>query len=161
VTAAAGPQRSPVRSAFEQAVVRIRLADIDALREVGAKTKRSSKYAQIAASIREVGIIEPPVVRHPASPGRYLLLDGHLRLEILKERGDAEVTCLVATDDEAFTYNKRISRLAVVQEHRMVLKLIERKVPEARIARALNIDLARCRARSGYSTASAPRRSRS
>ena len=29
-----------------------------------------------------------------------------------------EVDCLVSTDDEAFTYNKRISRLSAVQEHK-------------------------------------------
>jgi hypothetical protein len=135
-----GREWAEVATAFEQAPVRLRIADIEALHEVGPKIKRSSKYAQIAASIREVGIIEPPVVaRHPAAPGRYLLLDGHLRLEILREQGELEVTCLVATDDEAFTYNKRISRLAVIQEHRMIQRLIERKVPEARIARSLNI----------------------
>jgi ParB-like chromosome segregation protein Spo0J len=37
----------------------------------------------------------------------YLLLDGHIRLEMLKEIGETQVRCLVATDDEAFTYNKR------------------------------------------------------
>jgi hypothetical protein len=34
----------------------------------------------------------------------------------------------VSTDDEAFTYNKRISRIAPIQEHRMILKAIERGV---------------------------------
>src|SRR3546814_5438728 len=62
----------------------------------------------IAASIREVGIIEPPVVvRIKGQRDRYRLLDGHIRIEILKERGDKDVVCLVATDDEAITYNKR------------------------------------------------------
>jgi ParB-like chromosome segregation protein Spo0J len=112
------------------------------LRSVPAKVRRSSKYARITASIREVGVIEPPVVaRHPSKPGRYLLLDGHLRVAVLEERGDLDVVCLIATDDEAFTYNKRINRLAIVQEHRMILKAIEDRVPEDRIARALNIDI--------------------
>jgi len=31
---------------------------------------------------------------------------------------------LISTDDEAFTYNKRISRLSAVQEHRMIAKAI-------------------------------------
>jgi len=52
-----------------------------------------------------------------------------------------EVECLVSTDDEAFTYNKRISRLAAVQEHRMIVKAVERGVPEARIAKALDLDV--------------------
>ena len=51
------------------------------------------------------------------------------------------MVCLVSTDDEAFTYNKRVNRIAIIQEHRMILKAIERGVPEERIAKALNIDV--------------------
>jgi len=50
--------------------------------------------------------------------------------------------CLIATDDEAFTYNKRISRLATIQEHKMILKAISAGVPEERIAKALDINVA-------------------
>ena len=136
----------PIRSAFESAGIRIPIANIEMLRSVPAKVRRSSKYARITASIREVGVIEPPVVaRHPSKPGRYLLLDGHLRVAVLEERGDLDVVCLIATDDEAFSYNKRINRLAIVQEHRMILKAIEDRVPEERIARALNIDISTLR----------------
>lgn len=131
-----------ISAAFDRTLIVLDEKLIEMLREVGPKIKRSSKYAQIAASIREIGVIEPPVVvRHPNNPGRYLLLDGRLRLDILRSQGTAEVTCLLAIDDEAFTYNKRISRLAAVQEHRMILKLIERNVPAERIARSLNIDV--------------------
>jgi hypothetical protein len=93
-------------------------------------------------SIKEAGVIEPPVVaRHPTRKGRYLLLDGHLRIEALKELGETNVVCIVSTDDEAYTYNKRISRLATVQEHRMILRAIKRGVSEKRIAKALDIDV--------------------
>ena len=134
--------RPTVATAFERTPIVLDESVIEALHEVGPNIKRSSKYAQIAASIREIGIVEPPVVvRHPVQAGKYLLLDGHLRLDILRSNGVKDVACLPATDDEAFTYNKRISRLAAIQEHRMILKLIERNVPEARIARSLNIDV--------------------
>ena len=53
--------------------------------------------------------------------------------------------CLIATDDEAFTYNKRISRLATIQEHKMILKAIKSGVPEERIAKALDINVAMIR----------------
>jgi RepB plasmid partitioning protein/ParB/Sulfiredoxin domain len=128
--------------AFEGRAMRIPITDIEPLRLVSSSAKRTAKYAKIVASIREVGIIEPPVVaRNRAAPGKYLLLDGHLRLEVLKDAGDDHVVCLVSTDDEAFTYNKRVSRLAIVQEHKMILRAIERGVPEERIAKALNIDV--------------------
>jgi len=121
----------PSQQAFEAEHVTVAIAEIRLLRPTSAGTRQSSKYAQIAASVAEVGLVEPPIVaRHPHEPGVYLLLDGHLRIDILREKGAQHVVCLVATDDEAFTYNKRISRLAAVQEHRMILKAIERSVPE-------------------------------
>jgi hypothetical protein len=135
-----------VKLAFEEASLRIPMADILPLRVVSAAVKRSVKYGQIAASIIEVGIIEPPVVaRDAADPSRYHLLDGHLRVEIMRERGEAEIVCLVATDDEAFTYNKRISRIATIQEHRMILNAVKKGVSEERLARALNVDISSIR----------------
>jgi hypothetical protein len=58
-----------------------------------------------------------------------------------------EVCCLISTDDEAFTYNKRVNRIAIIQEHRMILKAIENGVPEERIARSLNVDVGSIRRR--------------
>jgi hypothetical protein len=52
---------------------------------------------------------------------------------------------LIATDDEAYTYNKRISRIATIQEHVMILKAIKSGVSEERIAKVLNVDVARIR----------------
>jgi len=132
----------PARMSFEESGVRLAIADIHPLKLVTEAIKKSPKYTQIAASMREVGIIEPPVVsRDRTTPGKYLLLDGHLRIELLKELGEQEVVCLISTDDEAFTYNKRVSRLAIIQEHRMILKAIERGASEERIAKTLNINI--------------------
>ncbi len=131
-----------VEMAFEKEVTRIGIADIHPLYLVTAATRQTIKYKRIAASIREIGVIEPIVVaRDRSDPRKYLLLDGHLRLDVLKDRGATEIDCLISTDDEAFTYNKRISRLAIIQEHKMILKAIERGVPQARLARALNINV--------------------
>ncbi|KTE75071.1 MULTISPECIES: plasmid partitioning protein RepB C-terminal domain-containing protein [unclassified Sphingopyxis] len=136
------PSNRKVRLAFETASLRIPLSDIETLRDVSDAIRRSMKYGQIAASMQEVGIIEPPVVvRLPGDRERYRLLDGHLRLDILRIRGDKDVVCLIATDDEAVTYNKRISRMAIVQEHKMILKALERGVSEERLARALNVNI--------------------
>ena len=49
--------------------------------------------------------------------------------------------CLVAKDDESYTYNSRINRLSTVQEHFMIRRAIERGVSKERLARALSIDL--------------------
>ncbi|WP_244549728.1 plasmid partitioning protein RepB C-terminal domain-containing protein [Bradyrhizobium erythrophlei] len=133
---------------FEERTLVVRLADIQPLKLVSEEVKRSAKYRQIAASIAEIGLVEPPVVaRSRDVSGRFLLLDGHLRLEVLKDCGLVEIECLVSTEDEAFTYNKRVNRIAIIQEHRMILKAIEKGVSEARIAKALNVDVASIRRR--------------
>lgn len=130
-----------VAHAFEDDCVTLAVDALLPVRVLRTATKSSKKYQQITASIREVGLVEPPVVaRDPANPGTFLLLDGHVRIEVLKDLGIEQVECLVSTDDEAFTYNKRISRLSPVQEHKMIRRAIERGVPEEKIAKALDIN---------------------
>ena len=102
----------------------------------------TQKFKQIRASIEEIDLIEPlsvaPVDR---KSGQHLLLDGHIRLLALRELGYAEVPCLVATDDETYTYNNRINRLSSVQEHLMIRRAVERGVSPERLAKALCVDL--------------------
>lgn len=137
-----------LKIAFETSSLRIPLTQIQPLREVSDRVRKSVKYNQIAASIKEVGIIEPPVVvRDSKDPELFHLLDGHLRVEISKEQGIKAVVCLVATDDEAFTYNKRVNRLAIIQEHKMIMTAIQKGVPEERLARALNVNISSIRSR--------------
>lgn len=102
----------------------------------------SVKYRQVLSSIREVGVIEPLVVGAlDRQTGKHLLLDGHLRLIALKELGHTSTACLISTDDEAYTYNKRVNRLSTIQEHWMVRRAIERGVSPQRLAAALSVDV--------------------
>lgn len=132
-----------IKVGFDAQTVDLQLHQIIPIKLVAQAARDSQKFKQIVASIREVGIIEPPVVAPDSqSRNRYILLDGHLRVEALKEIGEDVVTCLVSTDDEAFTYNKHINRLSTVQEHRMIVRAVERGVPEEKIAKALNVNVA-------------------
>lgn len=140
------PTDGSVFSAFEKEIRSIGLSDLIPLHVVPEESKKSQRYLKVLSSVREIGLVEAPVVtRDKETPGKYLLLDGHVRIEVLKELGVEKIECLIATDDEAYTYNKRISRLATIQEHYMILKAIERGVSEEAIARTLhvNIDLIR------------------
>ena len=79
----------PVKLGFEEASLRIPLDSILPLRDISETVRKSIKYNQIAASIAEVGIIEPPVVARDARDrDRYHLLDGHLRIDIMRGRGE-------------------------------------------------------------------------
>src|SRR5689334_20935177 len=95
-----------VKASFEPNLFNFPIAVIVPLREIPDSLRATQKYKQIAASMEHVGLIEPLVV-FPAARDRYWLLDGHVRLDILKSRGIAQARCLLATDDEAYTYNKR------------------------------------------------------
>ena len=135
-----------VRIAFNPNGVVVPLSNILPTKQLKPIVKASQKYQQILSSVREVGIIEPLIVfPHGTNAGTYLLLDGHVRFEVLKELGQAHTRCLIATDDEAYTYNKRVNRLATIQEHIMILKAIKNGVAEDRIAKALNVDVASIR----------------
>ncbi len=133
-------------SGFEGEMLTLDLDRIVPLKMLKKSNLESQKFKQIISSIKEVGIIEPLVVsRQPgkdsAKSRRYILLDGHMRLEALKQMGETSTLCLVSTDDEAFTYNKYISRQPPIQEHKMIETMVKDGVPEEKIARALNINV--------------------
>ena len=135
-----------IHAAFEPETVNVELGDLVPLRKTEPKVLKSRRFEQILSSVREVGVIEPPtVVRQEGGTGKFYLVHGYLRVEALRVLEAPSVVCLVGTDDEVYTYNKRINRLAPIQEQRMIVKAIERGVSEERIARALSLNVASIR----------------
>ena len=114
--------------------------------ETRSGNQPNRRYRRIEASIQEIGIIEPLVV-YPQTRGteQYILLDGHIRFEILKGMGQNEVDCLVAMDDEGITYNHEVNQVSAIQEHFMIMEAIRRGLSEERIAKTLNVDIAAIR----------------
>ena len=134
----------PVKMAFEHQIIRLALSDILPTRHVPDSTKQTARYKRIVSSIAEVGVVEPLIVaRRGKDGGPFILVDGHLRHAALLDLGTSDVLCLITNDDEGFTYNKRVSRLATIQEHYMIVKAIERGASEEKLARALNVDIKR------------------
>ena len=129
---------------FLDDAIRVPLDRIAPTRPLSQGIHQTRKYRMILASVKDVGIIEPLAVFPDSGSGKqknYILLDGHLRLEALKQLGETEAVCLVSTDDESFTYNRRVNRLSSVQEHNMIVKAIEQGVSKERIAEALDVDI--------------------
>jgi ParB-like chromosome segregation protein Spo0J len=129
-----------VKTAFLPETVQVPLEKILPTSKLKPGASSTARYKSIEASVREIGIIEPLVV-YPTKDksGTYVLLDGHVRLEVLRALGHVEATCLISTDDESCTYNHRVNRLAPIQEYRMILKAMDAGVSEERIAKALNV----------------------
>ncbi len=112
---------------------------------VDDRMRADKKYRQIAASVKHVGVIEPLVV-YRKGQGKYRVIDGNKRLDILKEQGATDVRCLLTTDDEAYTYNKRVNYLSPIGEHFMILRALSH-VSEERIAAAADVDVATIRSK--------------
>ncbi len=130
-----------IKQGFQTQLLELSTTELLFTKVITPQIKQGRKYAQVLSSIREVGLIEQPVVAPLKKNGGYLLLDGHLRIAALKELGIERVTCLISTDDEAYTYNKYINRLSAIQEHRMIMKAVQSGVSEEKIANALNVDV--------------------
>ena len=132
--------RKATKAAFGRYIVTLPVSRITPQREPPAATKSKPCYKQIAASLEHVGLIEPLVVF--AEPdGNFMLVDGNTRFAILKSRGITEVACIVAKDDEAYTYNRRVSHVPPISQHFMLLRVLENGVSEDRVAAALNVDI--------------------
>jgi hypothetical protein len=128
--------------AFDRQVLQVGLDRLLPSRAHQKDIVKTRRFVQIRASMAEIGLIEPLSITRPdPSTGLYTLLDGHLRLLAARELGWNSVACLCARDDEGYTYNKRVNRLSTVQEHYMILRALERGVPEDRLARALDLDI--------------------
>ncbi len=108
--------------------------------QITQEIRKSKKYKQIASSIEHVGLVEPLVVCSLPND-QYLLLDGALRLDSLKRCNVREVLCILSTDDEGYTYNKRVNHLSNIGEHYMILKALSNGVSERDISVSLSVDV--------------------
>lgn len=138
--------KSAVQAAFERHVVVLPLNIVVPQKVVTKGQREGDFYRQITASLKHVGLIEPLIV-YPRGPGEYLLLEGHVRLEILKSLGVTEAKCLLSTDDEAYTYNRHVNYIPAVAQHFMLLEALKNGLTEERIALALDVSIESIRAR--------------
>jgi ParB-like chromosome segregation protein Spo0J len=137
-----------VSIAFDPEGMVLPVTSILPLKQVRTSIIGTQKYQQVLSSVLEVGVIEPLMVfPQSGNPNSFLLLDGHIRLAVLKQIGETHARCLIATDDETYTYNKRVNRMATIQEHNMILKATRNGVSEERIAKVLKVDVASIRAK--------------
>jgi len=135
-----------IKHCFDREVVSISLGKILPTSPCSAKIHETQKFKTILSSIRELGLIEPLAVYRKSDEigeAEYILLDGHLRLEALKLIGLEQAECMIASDDEGFTYNRHTNRLSAIQEHKMILATLQKGASAERIAAVLKIDVKR------------------
>src|SRR3546814_9356840 len=94
-----GREDGHVHLAFGSDLLTVPVTSIVLLKTLPEGARASRSYAQVLSSIRAIGLIEAPVVMaDPKKQGDWFLLDGHLRLEALKELDISEVECLLAAE---------------------------------------------------------------
>lgn len=134
--------KSPVILGFESECIDVPLDALFPSKVLPKGVGGSVKFRQIRTSIGKLGLVEPIVIfPDKSSSDKFLILDGHLRVSALREIGATHVKCLVSKDDEAYTYNKRVNRLSVIQEHKMIVKAVENGTPIDQLADALGLTL--------------------
>ena len=110
---------------FERNSVKFKIDDLIPTKKPPINVKNSKKYLQIKKSINSIGIIEPIVVYLDSKLGKIKILDGHLRIEALKELGETEAFCLVSTIYDTYTPNSKVSRITIIQEQKMIRKALK------------------------------------
>lgn len=129
-----------VRLGFERDCVEIKLDKLSYPVPLPTGIKNAVVYQQIRSSMQAIGLVEPIVITlDPEQRGSFIILDGRIRVEVLRDAGASNVQCLISTDDEGYTYNKKVNRLSAVQVHRMIVRASERGVSVQQLADALAI----------------------
>ena len=131
---------SNAKIGFAMKKIRLLLENILPVRQITEAQKKANRYETILASLKVVGLVEPMVVfPQKGQLGKYMLVNGHMRYYAMKELEMTSADCIIANDDEGFTYNARISRLPAIQEHKMISRAVKNGASLERIAAALNI----------------------
>jgi ParB/RepB/Spo0J family partition protein len=134
-----GNDMSDAKIGFSMKKIRLLLENILPVRQITEDQKKANRYEIILASLKVVGLVEPLVVfPQKGQPEKYMLVNGHMRYYAMKELGMTSVDCIIANDDEGFTYNARTSRLPAIQEHKMITRAVKNGASLERIAAALN-----------------------
>ncbi|MCM7272265.1 ParB N-terminal domain-containing protein [Enterobacter hormaechei] len=102
--------------------------------------KNSIKYQQVKKSISEFELVEPILVYFDKKENEIRILDGHLRIEAMKELGIEKAACIISTLDDTFTPNKHVNHMNPIQEYKMIKKALT-KVSVEKLSAVLGISI--------------------
>ena len=128
-----------IKYCFNEKTVSFRLCDLIYTKKLPTNYKSSQKYIQIKSTISALGIVEPILIYIDGANGNAKILDGHLRVEALKDIGEERVACLVSTVYDTYTPNKKVNRITIIQIQKMLKEAVRVGVPEDMLCSALNI----------------------
>jgi hypothetical protein len=126
---------------FQNDAVVFKLDSLMHTKTLPSNFKLSTKYLQIKSSLLEVGLVEPVIVFIDSEKNHVKIIDGHLRVEALKDLGESKVKCLISSVYDTFTPNSRVNRITIIQEQRMIKEALNSGIQIEKLSLALNISI--------------------
>ena len=130
-----------IKYCFNDKSVSFKLADLTYTKKLPTNFQISKKYTQIKSTILAIGLVEPILVFIDRTDNSVKILDGHLRVEALKDLGEDKVNCLISTTYDTYTPNKKVNRITIIQIQRMLKEAVRVGVPVEMLCTALNVSV--------------------
>ncbi|MDX7161949.1 plasmid partitioning protein RepB C-terminal domain-containing protein [Klebsiella pasteurii] len=130
-----------IKYCFSEKTITFKLSDLVHTKKLPTNFKSSKKYSQIKSTISALGLVEPILIYIDQSDKTAKIIDGHLRVEALKDIGEDKANCLISTTYDTYTPNKKVNRITIIQIQRMLKEAVRVGVPEEMLCTSLNISI--------------------
>ncbi|HBE5713330.1 TPA: ParB N-terminal domain-containing protein, partial [Escherichia coli] len=130
-----------IKYCFSEKTITLKLSDLVHTKKLPTNFKNSKKYSQIKSTISALGLVEPILIYIDQSDKTAKIIDGHLRVEALKDIGEDKANCLISTTYDTYTPNKKVNRITIIQIQRMLKEAVRVGVPEEMLCTSLNISI--------------------
>lgn len=137
------PLRKPdmIKCCFNEETVSLNISDLLPTKKMPLNYDRSEKFIQIKCTLKAIGLIEPILIYIDGDKNEIKILDGHLRVEALKELGEVKVECLVSTVYDTYTPNTKVNQVTIIQIQKMLKDAIKAGVPIELLSSSLNVSV--------------------
>ena len=130
-----------IKCCFSEQTISINISDLLPTKKMPLNYDRSEKFIQIKCTLKTIGLIEPILIFIDPVKNDIKILDGHLRIEALRDLGETKVECLVSTIYDTYTPNKKVNQVTIIQIQKMLKDAIKSGVPIELLSSSLNISV--------------------
>jgi len=130
-----------IRCCFSENTLSLNISELLPTKKLLINYESSEKFLQIKCTLKSIGLIEPILVYIDSITNEIKILDGHMRIEALKELGETKVECLVSTIYDTYTPNKKVNQVTIIQIQKMLKEAIKAGVPIELLSASLNISV--------------------
>lgn len=130
-----------IKCCFSENTLSLNISELLPTKKLLINYESSEKFLQIKCTLKSIGLIEPILVYIDSVTNEIKILDGHMRIEALKELGETKVECLISTIYDTYTPNKKVNQVTIIQIQKMLKEAIKAGVPIELLSASLNISV--------------------